>query len=63
MRRLVRDHSCRLWAFGAFLVIWLEGPGLGRAQAFKEEQRAHGEAVVSFPRPSSRLAGYGGGPT
>jgi hypothetical protein len=40
MRRLVRDHSCRLWAFGAFLVIWLEGPGLGRAQASSRRSSA-----------------------
>jgi Domain of unknown function (DUF6766) len=48
MRRFVRDHSLSIVAFGAFLVIWLGGQTWAGHRSFNEEQRAHGEATVSF---------------
>jgi hypothetical protein len=48
MRRFIRDHSLSIVALGAFLVIWLGGQAWSGHRAFNEEQRAHGEATVSF---------------
>jgi Domain of unknown function (DUF6766) len=48
MRRFVRDHSLSIATIGAFLVIWLGGQAWAGHRTFNEDQRAHGEAPVSF---------------
>jgi hypothetical protein len=48
MRRFVRDHSLSLVTLGAFVVIWLVGQAWAGHRAFNDDQRAHGEAPVSF---------------
>jgi hypothetical protein len=48
MRRFIREHSLSSVALAAFLVIWLGGQAWAGHRTFNEEQRAHGEAGVSF---------------
>jgi hypothetical protein len=48
MRRFVRDHSLSIATIGAFLVIWLGGQAWAGHRTFNDDQRAHGEAPVSF---------------
>lgn len=48
MRRFVREHSLSIVTLGVFLAIWLGGQTWSGHRTFNEEQRAHGEATVSF---------------
>jgi len=48
MRRFVRDHSLSIVMLGAFLLLWLGGQAWAGHRTYNDEQRAHGEAAVSF---------------
>jgi hypothetical protein len=47
MRRFIRDHSLSIVTLGLFLLVWLGGQVWAGHRTYNEEQRAHGQPVVS----------------